>query len=470
MKAGSIRLNLLAWLVAPGLLVLGIGAWLSYQQAQRLSTLVTDRQLIASARMIAEQIGYSEGSLRLVIPPAALELFASDSHDEVAYSVTDPNGVLLAGYPGLDAPRASNPPVDSGESRYFDTRFRNEEMMRAVSFPQSVVTPTGTITINVAVGETLKSRDALVITLWTRGFLEQAALVIAGVISIWFGIARELTPLLRLRQEVRDRAPDQFEPFDADAVQSELRPMVLALNSHMDRLKGQIERQRRFLDNAAHQLRTPLATMKAQIGYARRTSNDAEVRVALGGVDTSVSALARMTSQLLLLGGVDHGRGDRPNESTDMSEVAKQVVLEYAHRGLDAGIELAFETNGPAIVPGSRVMLHELVVNLVENVLLHAGEGAVATIAVRRAVREVVIRIEDDGRGVPDEDRPLLLQRFQRGRNARPGGSGLGLSIVAEMAESLGGRVELPAPRGGKGFAVAVFLPASRQPASRDGS
>jgi two-component system sensor histidine kinase TctE len=153
-----------------------------------------------------------------------------------------------------------------------------------------------------------------------------------------------------------------------------------------------------------------------------------------------------------------------------MSEVAKQVVLEYAHRGLDAGIELAFETNGPAIVPGSRVMLHELVVNLVENVLLHAGEGAVATIAVRRAVREVVIRIEDDGRGVPDEDRPLLLQRFQRGRNARPGGSGLGLSIVAEMAESLGGRVELPAPRGGKGFAVAVFLPASRQPASRDGS
>jgi len=467
-KAGSIRLNLLAWLVAPGLLVLGIGAWLSYQQAQRLSTLVTDRQLIASARMIAEQIGYSEGSLRLVIPPAALELFASDSHDEVAYSVTDPSGVLLAGYPGLDTPGPPKAPVSSAESRYFDTVFRNEEAMRAVSFPQSVVTPTGTITVNVAVGETLKSRDALVMTLWTRGFLEQAALVVAGVISIWFGIARELTPLLRLRQEVRDRAPDQFEPFDADAVQSELRPMVIALNSHMDRLKGQIERQRRFLDSAAHQLRTPLATMKAQIGYARRTRSESEVQLALGEVDANLSSLARMTSQLLLLGGVDHSRSEQPGEISDMSEIAKQVVLESAHRGLDAGIELAFETNGPALVAGSRVMLHELVVNLVENVLLHAGEGATATIGVRRAVSEVVIRVEDDGRGVSDEDRPLLLQRFQRGKNAQPGGSGLGLSIVAELAESLGGRVELPAPRGGKGFMVAVFLPASGEPAARD--
>jgi two-component system sensor histidine kinase TctE len=464
MKAGSIRLNLLAWLVAPGLLVLGIGAWLSYQQAQRLSTLVTDRQLIASARMIAEQIGYSEGSLRLVIPPAALELFASDSHDEVAYSVTDPNGVLLAGYPGLDAPRLPSSPVGSADSRYFDTVFRNEEAMRAVTFPQSVVTPTGTITVNVAVGETLKSRDALVTTLWTRGFLEQAALVVAGVISIWFGIARELTPLLRLRQEVRDRSPDQFEPFNADAVQSELRPMVVALNSHMDRLRGQIERQRRFLDSAAHQLRTPLAAMKAQIGYARRTPNEAEVHLALGAVDTNLSALARMTSQLLLLGRVDHSRSDQPNEVADMSEVAKHIVLESAHRSLDAGIELAFETSGPAPVIGSRVMLNELVVNLVENVILHAGKGAIATIAVRRAVREIVIRVDDNGIGVADEDRPLLLQRFQRGRNAPAGGSGLGLSIVAELAESLGGRVELPAPRGGKGFAVVVFLPASVRP------
>lgn len=106
MKTSSIRVNLLTWLIVPGLLVLGVGAWLSYQQALRLSTIVTDQQLTASARMIAEQVGYADGGLTVTVPPAALELFASDSHDEVAYAVADPNGTLIAGYPGSIVPQS----------------------------------------------------------------------------------------------------------------------------------------------------------------------------------------------------------------------------------------------------------------------------------------------------------------------------------------------------------------------------
>ena len=458
MTGGSIRLNLLAWLTVPALAILGAGAWLSYEQALRLATLVTDRELTASARMIAEQIGFVDGTLNLVIPPAALELFASDSHDEVAYAVTDPKGTLIAGYPGLNGP---SPGASNGDPEFFETTFRNQEPMRAVAFAQAVVTPTGPLNVLVSVGETLKARDALVFTLWGRSFLEQAVLVVAGAVSIWFGIARELAPLLRLRQEVRDRRSDDFQPFDAGTVQSEIRPLVLALNSHMDRLRAQFERQRRFLDSAAHQLRTPLAVLKTQVGYALRAPKIDEVNLALTEVDSNLTAMARMTNQLLTLGGVEHSRTQIQSEVADLTAIVRRVVLEEAQRTLDAGIDVAFESDGPALVLGSHVLLAELVVNLIENVIAHAGRPVSANVAVRRTVRDVILRVEDNGRGVSDDDRPRLLQRFQRGSNARLGGSGLGLSIVAEIAESLGGNVELPTPQGGKGFAVAVRLPAA---------
>jgi two-component system sensor histidine kinase TctE len=456
MKSGSIRVNLLAWLIIPGLLVLGIGAWLSYEQAFRLSNIVTDQQLTASARMIAEQVAYSNDTLLVTIPPAALELFASESHDEVAYAVTDPAGTLIAGYPGLDTPAITG----RGNLLFFETTFRDEEPMRAVDFLQTVVTPTGGVTVRVSVGETLKARNALVTTLWMRGFLEQGALVIAGAISIWLGISHELAPLLRLRQEVRDRRPDQFEPFDTAGVQTEIRPLVQALNAHMDRLRQQLERQRRFLDSAAHQLRTPLAVIKTQVNYALRARERSETDLALAEVDSNLTSMARMTSQLLTLGGVDHNRTALQSETIDLSAIAHQVVLEAASRALDAGIEMAFDSDGPAQVAGSDVMLVELVTNLVENVIAHAGPGSEATIAVRKGVRDVILRVEDTGEGASDEDRTGLLQRFRRGKNARPGGSGLGLSIVSEIVETMGGTIELPVPRAGKGFAVEVRLPA----------
>ena len=143
--------------------------------------------------------------------------------------------------------------------------------MRAVILRQPVVTPGATVTVSVMVGETQKAREELFRALWFRGFAEQSALVLAAALSIWIGINRELQPLLRLRRAVLERPADRFEPFNAQTVQTEIRPLVDALNHHMERLSQQLERQKRFLDHAAHQLRTPLTIMKTQIGVARRT-------------------------------------------------------------------------------------------------------------------------------------------------------------------------------------------------------
>ena len=154
-----------------------------------------ERDLASSARMIAEQVRFRDGGIGVVVPPAALEIFATDSHDEVAYAVFDGKGVLIAGFPGL----ASAPvPKGDGPAPAFDTMFRTEPM-HAVTLRQPVITPDGTAAVSVTVGETLKARDALVRALWLRGFAVQAVLVLAAAASIWVGISIELRPLMRLQ-------------------------------------------------------------------------------------------------------------------------------------------------------------------------------------------------------------------------------------------------------------------------------
>jgi len=454
---GSLRLNLMAWLVVPVMIILAASAWLSYDGAMQSATLVTDHQLIGSARMMAEEISYDGGRLSAIIPPSALELFASDDHDEVAYAIVGPNDELVAGYPGLGGP--ANRATDA-DALYYQTMFR-DEYMQVTQLSQPVITPQGALSVTVRVGETLKARNDLVRSLWLRGFIEQALLVLAASASIWIGINRELAPLLNLRQAVLGRPADRFEPFDSASVQSEIRPLVLALNGHMERLKLQLERQTRFLDSAAHQLRTPLAIMKTQIGYARRTKEPAEIGAALSGVDGNLTAMARLTNQLLTLGKVEHDGGGVQTEAVDLDAVARKLVAEAAPRALDRRIELVLNSEGACTGLANDILAREVLNNLIDNVIAHAGSGAVATVSVQRTADWAEIRVEDNGSGIDPADRTQLFDRFHRGRRAGEGGSGLGLSIVAEIARTFGGSVELPVPAGGRGFCVVVrFKPA----------
>ena len=452
---GSLRLNLMAWLVVPVVAILAASVWLSYGSALNQATQVMDRNLTASARVIAEQLQYRDGQIGVVIPPAALELFVTDSHDEVAYSVIDQTHNLIAGFPGLSPPDAL--PAEF-EPRFFETMFRTEAM-RAVVLRQPVVTPNGTVPVTVIVGETQKARYELFRILWLRGFAEQAALVLAAALAIWVGINRQLRPLLSLRQAVLERPADRFEPFDARSVQPEIRPLVNALNHHMRRLSEHLDRQKRFLENAAHQLRTPLTIMKTQVGVARRMHDAAEGSAALTGIDENLTAMSRLTSQLLTLGRVDHDRASLRSECVDLAAIARDAVAEAAPRALDRGVELVLQADGRCEVKASAALVREIVNNLIENVIQYAGGGAAATITVRKDAGTAVLVVDDNGIGVTKEEVPGLFERFRRGRNAPASGSGLGLSIVAEIAQMFDGSAELAQPSSGKGFCVVVNLP-----------
>ena len=451
----SLRLSLMAWLAGPVMLVLAASAWLSYATARHQAMLIMERDLVSSARMIAEQVRFRDGSVGVIIPPAALEIFATDAHDEVAYAVFNGKGVLIAGFPGLTPHKL---PAGSVGMATFDTQFRTENM-HAVTLRQPVITPDGTVNASVTVGETLRARDALVRSFWLRGFAEQAALVLAAAASIWVGISIELRPILRLRRAVLERPAQSVEPLDPGPLQQELRPLVEALNAHMARLGAYLDRQQRFLDSAAHQMRTPLAVLKTQLGVARRSGTEAQLREVLETVDEGVSSMTRVTNQLLTLGRVEHERARPVAAAVDLRALLRGVIAENAPRALDAGVELVLDAEAPCVVAANELLVREMVLNLVDNAIKYAGKGATVTVSAGPAGDMARLVVEDTGLGISGEERARLLSRFSRGRNAQGGGSGLGLTIVAEIAEMSRGRVELPEPDGEGGFVFAVSLP-----------
>ncbi len=452
LRGPSLRLNLMIWLAGPVALVLAASVWVSWQTATNQAQLIMERNLTASARMIAEEVRYRDGAIGVIVPPAAFELFATGARDEVAYAVTNPAGVLIAGFPGL-APPTLAPGTNLTP---FDTTFRTE-VMHAVTLRQPVITPDGTQVALVTVGETLGARTALQRSLWLRGFAEQAALVLAAAISIWIGISIELLPLLQLRRAVLGRGPRSLEPFDETAVQQELRPLVQALNAHMARLGAYLERQKRFLDGAAHQMRTSLAVLKTEVGLARRGAGDAAATLA--HIDEGLSRITRVANQLLTLGRVEHERARMVNETVDLCVIVREVVAGIAPRALDRGVDLVLEAPVPCRVEANPLLLREVVLNLVDNAIVHGGAGCVATVGASVEDGRGIISVSDTGPGVAPADRALLLRPFGGGRR-RGEGAGLGLSIVAEIASLFGGQVELPEPSGG-GFCVRVVLPLS---------
>ncbi|TCR85293.1 sensor histidine kinase [Rhizobium sp. BK376] len=458
LSRGGLRLNLLLWVMIPIAGLLALSLWLSFGAARRQATLLNEQRLLSSARVIAEQVRYDAGRIRAVVPPAALELFDSGGHDEVAYRVETLDGHLIVGFPELPLPAG---PIRDFEYRFYPASFR-DETMTAVAFRQPIATPTGSTPVLVLIGSTLNSSKAMETQLWFSGFVEQSAVVLLTAVLIWIGISRELRPLLALREAVLARTSSQLEPFDANAIQYELRPLVEAINSHMARLLDVVGRQRRFLDAAAHQLRTPLAVMKMQVAYAVRTRDEKELREALNAVGSDLESMSRMTLQLLALARVENIRA-LPPQMVDLRAVAREIVAGAVPRALDHEVDLGLEAASPSWAMIRERLLRELLTNLVDNVIAHAGRGASAVLRIEREDDQVTLSVEDDGRGPGMDDLSILTSRFQRGGNSTNSGSGLGLSIVAEIVDICDGSLHLYHPAGGRGFGVAVRLPAAPQ-------
>jgi two-component system sensor histidine kinase TctE len=463
----SLRVQLLLWLLIPLAGAVLANTWVTYRNAQDTAGIVTDRTLLASARSIAERTQISGGAVDVTIPPAALEMFETEYHDRVYYRISRRRGgadsLLIAGNSDLPMPREQVKPL---LSVLYDEVYRGDPL-RLVAIRQPLLGESGDESALIIVGETTTARGHMASDLWVQSLLQQGLLVGIVAVFVWFGLGRGLKPLLQLRDDVLDRAPDELRPFSGEALQSELRPLVAALNQYVERLRTQIEAQRRFVANAAHQLRTPLTILATQAAYAIRSRNASEKDETLEAIHGNARDMARLANQLLTLSNVEPDGRLHRTEPVDLVAIARRALESQVGHALSRDMDLGFDPKvQEAEAMGDATMLHELVVNLVDNALRYTQRGGVVTVGIDAAAEMWLLTVRDNGPGIPTAERQRVFERFYRVLGTEAEGSGLGLAIALEIAERGGGTIALSHASETGGLLVSVQLPRflKRQP------
>ncbi|HEY2604662.1 sensor histidine kinase [Paraburkholderia sp. RL18-103-BIB-C] len=451
----SLRMRLLWWLLVPLALYVFVTGKAEYDNVRRTADLVQDNQLISSARMIAGEVEWVDGFLRVDVPPAALEIFVSPYRDQVFYSVRVDDGRLLAGTPDFPAraPQAADRPD------HYDTELHGQRV-RAVGIVRLMYDNGATRRVRITVGKTMRSRDAMARQLWQPQLVRQIAMIVLAVALVCIGLTFELRPLMKVKDDVADRDPMQLEPIRVERLHTELRPIVEAINQCIARLGLQVAAQRRFIADAAHQLRTPLTLLGTQLQFARQQDGiNPALDEALAAMHRSNRSMVGLTNKLLLLAQAEAVDNTQVAvEIVDLVPLAMEVVEDLALLAQARDIDLGAELNGAAPVAGHRGLLQALIANLAENAIRYTGSGGHVTVAVHAGADSVTVSVLDDGPGIPAESRSRVFEPFFRA-SADTEGTGLGLAIVREIADSHHGEISLKPGAGGKGVHISVTFP-----------
>lgn len=450
----SLRNALVKRLAIPLVLLVLLDGIASYSVALHFSRAVYDNWLYDSARALGDKVNISAGKASLALPAEAIDILEWDISDRTFFTVrTEHEGTLL-GSSAFPLPPAPPPPDMRGI--FYDTEFEGVRV-RAVA----IRLPASGESVSVIVGETLIKRTALTREILVAMIASQALLAGAALALIWFGIRGGLEPLQALAQQIGRRSPQDLSPVDHIGP-TEVQPITRALNTLLKALAGVQAGQRRFIANAAHQLRTPLAALQVQAERALREPNPQAHAEALQRVVSGTGRLAHLANQLLALARAEPESSPRALAKTDLAALASAVTAEWVPRALERNIDLGFSGPGlPVEILGDATLLRELVQNLVDNALRYGScEGGYVTVGLLAASGgAATLFVEDDGPGVPVPDRELVFERFVRLPGSPGDGCGLGLAIVQEIARQHGARAVLSDGAGGRGTRVSVTFP-----------
>jgi two-component system sensor histidine kinase TctE len=447
----SLRRLLLRWLLAPLLGVLTLSALVAYVLSVRMATEAYDHALLDPALALAERLRLADERVELDLPAGLVDALRVDSHDRLHFAVRH-RDALIGGSRELPAPPV---PPQPAAPVFFDARMHGEPV-RVVAI--AVTTPAGEAIVQVA--ETLVKRRAMVRQAIIASTVPELLFAFFTVAVVGFGVRRGLAPLEKLRGEIASRSHRDLRAVDESHAPAEVRPLVVELNDLLARLGTARDAQGRFIADAAHQLRTPLAALQAQVEAARRETGAAERDAALARLDEATRRTARLASQLLTLARVEpSGGAATPMERVDLAAVVGARIDEWLPRADLRGIDLGFEL-AAAPVDGDAALIGELATNLVENALAYTQNGGAVTVRTARSGTVCSLEVEDDGPGIPPPERERVFERFYRVKGSPSGGSGLGLAIVREIAQRHAAAVEIRDGAGARGVCVQVRFPA----------
>ncbi|WP_425044737.1 sensor histidine kinase N-terminal domain-containing protein [Primorskyibacter sp. S87] len=452
-RRGSILRQLLVVLLAGAALLAVILFLLVQSFALRLSEESQDNILAASVTSILDAVSVQEGELVLDLPYSAFSMLGNLSDDRVFYAIRE-NGTFLTGYE--DLPEVSNPSPE--EARFITAQYQNEEV-RVVSAARQLFVDGRLVMLSASVGQT---RQAQAITL-KRISRNAGALGIGFFLSTallaYFAGRAAIAPLERLTASVTRRGPQDLRPVAAP-VPREMAPLVSALNGFMERLKTSLARSEDFIAEAAHRVRTPLATVRTQaettLMRVDRDENRTSLREMIRAIDESSRAAGQLLDHAMVSFRADHLEA----EEIDLSQLAADMVHRLGPLADLRDISMFLDAPDPVRSTGDPILIQNALRNLLDNAIKYSqAEGEVA-VSVRAKNGLACVEVRDQGIGFPEKGAEALTGRFIRGSNVETVvGSGLGLTIADEVVGAHGGSLSIHNNSEGPGACVTMFFP-----------
>lgn len=467
----GLQRRLLLLLLLPLLVLALLNAWFDYRTADS-AALQQDGQLLSLVPLLADSIvarGDVSGVAPVLLTAPPVEEFLNSRPGASAIAVVGLDGVVRIGADWLyGMPPTTKEPAFSSEEFEGVT-------YRIVS--QRVQTAAGELVVRLADGSDPRQQWLRLLVL--KVMLPNVLLAIAGFFAVRWAVGTALRPLLELRDAVERRSPRDLSALDTDASPDEVRPLVLSLNRLFGMVNAQAESQARFVADAAHQLRTPLAGLQAQVeAWAQavdphvqdsknwgRTVHETPSSITLSAdqvlrLRQAARRTSQLANQLLALSRADaRSASAQPLQRIDLQQLCEAVLESQLDAAMDNQIDLGLDVR-PAHISGQEWLLRELLVNLVDNAIKYTPPGGHVTIRCGQA-RHAFLEVEDDGPGVPESEYRRVLERFYRVAGTAVEGNGLGLAIANEIAHVHRSQLELKPGSSGRGLCVGLRFPNS---------
>ena len=427
----SLLSEILDWMLAPLFLLWPMSIAITYVVAQNLANTPYDGTLSNALQVLEQQIEADNGIVSLRLSTSARLALRTREKDGVFWKALDPQGSLIGGDGELPSPELK--PDMALNTVYYATRTLHDFEIRIAYMWTNLNTRSASPILLVA-AESMDRRTELANSIIKGVIIPQFAVLPIAVLLVWFGLSRGIAPLNALQQRLRARRPDDLSPIDVRVAPSEISPLIIAMNDLLTRLDSTMLAQRRFVADAAHQLKTPLAGLRTQAELAMRNAPPGDTQVSLEQIIAGTARATRLVNQLLLMANAEN-----PNSIAmspiDIVALTREQTQRWVDAAIESGIDIGFEGPDAAVmVRGQGLLLGEAINNLIDNAIRYTPSPGRITVSVTTRQRKVILAVDDSGPGIPIEERERVFDRFYRVLGTKVEGSGLGLAIVREIA------------------------------------
>lgn len=444
--------EILDWMLAPLLLLWPMSIAITYLVAKSIANQPFDRALEDNVLVLSQQVKEVDGKIITQMSNPARDILRADDLDNIYFQIKNIQGELVDGDRDLPIPAEEDKAV-AGNILFRNDRLRGIDIRVAYGYIDlnrihARDTPDNNDhLVLIQVAETLEKRALLANEIIKGVILPQFIILPIALALVWFALSRGLSPLAELQQRIRARKPDDLSPIDSRQVPEEITPLVRSLNEMLERLSQTISIQKRFIADAAHQMKTPLAGMRMQSELALRQTDHEEIHRSLLQLSKSSEAATRLINQLLTLARAENqSPATQALELIDLADLARSTVQDWIQVSFANNIDLGIEQADDGIqIFGDPLMLRELLSNLIDNAIRYTPKGHSVTVrtSLNKEQALAVLEVEDNGPGIPASERAHIFERFYRILGSNVQGSGLGLSIVREIAQQHDARIEI---------------------------